>query len=36
MLEELSLDEFVVGEENFHEWRAGFSSTIKKKKKMKK
>ena len=31
MLGELSLEEFVMGEENFHEGRAGFSSIIKKK-----
>ena len=32
MLGELSLEEFVVGGENFHEGSAGFSSIIKKKK----
>ena len=32
MLGELPLEEFVMGEENFHEWSAGFSSTIKKNK----
>ena len=31
MLEELSIEEFVMGEENFHEGSAGFSSIIKKK-----
>ena len=36
MLGELSLEEFVVGEENFHDGSAGFSSIIKKKKTMKK
>ena len=33
MLAELSLEEFVMGEENFYEGCAGFSSIIKKKKK---
>ena len=32
MLGELTLEEFVMGEENFHEGNAGFSSIIKKKK----
>ena len=36
MLGELSLQEFVVGEDIFHEGSAGFSSIIKKKKTMKK
>ena len=31
MLGELFLEEFVMGEEKFHEGRAGFSSIIKKK-----
>ena len=31
MLGELSLEEFIMGEENFHEGSAGFSSIIKKK-----
>ena len=31
MLGELSLEEFVVGEDNFHEGSAEFSSIIKKK-----
>ena len=30
MLGELSMDEFVMGEENFHEGSAGFSSLISK------
>ena len=29
MLGELSIEEFVMGEENFHEGSAGFSSIIK-------
>ena len=29
MLRELSLEEFVMGEENFHEGSAGFTSIIK-------
>ena len=33
MLEELSIKEFVMVEENFHEGSAGFTSIIKKKKK---
>ena len=32
MLGELSIEEFFMGEENFHEGSAGFSSIIKKKK----
>ena len=32
MLGELSLEEFVMGEETFHEGSAGFSSIIKNKK----
>ena len=32
MLGELSIGEFVMGKENFHEGSAGFSSLIKKKK----
>ena len=31
MLGELSLEEFIMGEENFHEASTGFSSIIKKK-----
>ena len=31
MFGELSIEEFVMGEENFHEGSAGFSSIIKKK-----
>ena len=31
MLGELSIEEFVTGEENFHEGSVGFSSIIKKK-----
>ena len=31
MLGELSIEEFVMGEENFHEGSAGFTSIIKKK-----
>ena len=31
MLEELSIEEFDMGEENFHEGKAGFSSIILKK-----
>ena len=30
MLRELSIEEFVMGEENFHEGSAGFSNIIKK------
>ena len=33
ILGELSIEEFVMGEENFHEGSAGFTSIIKKKKK---
>ena len=32
MLVELSIEEFVIGKENFHEGSAGFTSIIKKKK----
>ena len=32
ILGELSIEEFVMGEENFHEGSAGFTSIIKKKK----
>ena len=32
MFEELSIEEFVMGEENFHEGSTGFSSIIKKNK----
>ena len=34
MLEELSIEEFLMGEENFHEGSAGFSSIIKKNEKI--